>query len=180
MKGSQSQMSKNWPWVNDFKHVALQTVHRGWSLQHKRRRKSSSSFNNRSCSGVKVLSHPFQRQRGRFGLSTASGHLIIEATLFFLVLDDGWMMHHSQMWCKTSVQTCENILHVKKKKKKRDHKIKKKRANLLKTRCIMGQTGTNHALNPSSSHNFLSTLHFHNQNNDKVSQKLNEVEQAYT
>lgn len=142
-------------------------VHRGWSLQHKLTRRnvtSSSPVNNRSSSCVKVPSHPFQRQRGRFGLSTASGHLIIEATLFLLVLDDGWMMHHSQMWCKTSMQTCENIL---KEKKIRDHKIRKKRAHLLKTRCVMGQTGTNHALNPSSSHHFLSSFHFHNQYNDK-------------
>jgi len=37
----------------------------------------------------------------------------------------------------------------------------------------MGQTGTNHALNPCSSYTF-----FHHQYNDKHSQKLNEVEQT--
>lgn len=122
-------------------HIANR-VHRGWSLQHKLQEKnmiSSSPVNNRSCSGVKVPSHPFQRQRGRFGLGAASGHLVTEATLFLLVLDDGWMMHHSQLWGKTSMQTRENIL--------REKKIKKKWAHMFKTHCVMGETGTNHALN---------------------------------
>jgi len=146
-------------------------VHGGWTVQHKltrRNMKSSSCVNNRLGVGAKVPSHPFQRQWGRFRLSTASGHLIIEATLFLLVFDDGWMMHHSQMWCKTPVQTCENILREREKKREKIFL-----AHLFKTSCVMGQTGTNHALNPCSSYTF-----FHHQYNDKHSQKLNEVEQT--
>lgn len=87
-----SQMAKNSPWVNDCKYVALQiefTEVEVYNTSYKKKSAiSSSPVNNRSCSGVKVPSHPFQRQRGRFGLSAASGHLVTEATLFLLVLDN--------------------------------------------------------------------------------------------
>ncbi len=119
MKGS--QMIKKSPWVNDCEYVALQiefTEVEVYNTSYKRNMTSSSPVNNRSCSGVKVPSHPFQRQRGRFGLSTSPGHLVTETTLFLLVLDDDWMMHHGQVWGNTSMQTCKNILREREKKLK--------------------------------------------------------------
>lgn len=89
MKGS--QMIKKSPWVDDCEYVALQiefTEVEVYNISYKRNMTNSSPVNNRLCSGVKVPSHPFQRQRGRFGLSTSPGHLVTEATLFRLVLDD--------------------------------------------------------------------------------------------
>lgn len=120
MKGS--QMNKKSPWVNDCEYVALQiefTEVEVYNTSYKRNMTSSSPVNNRSCSGVKVPSHPFQRQRRRFGLSTSPGHLVTEATLFLLALDDDWMMHHGQVWGNTSMQTCKNILRERKKKRKK-------------------------------------------------------------
>lgn len=68
------------------------------------------------------------------------------------------------------MQTRENIL----REKKKEHKIKKKLAHILKTHCVMGETSTNYALNHVLP--IISCRHFSTFTIDKITKKRNEVE----
>lgn len=54
--------------------------------------------------GAITFFYLFQRQRRRFRLRAAFGHLVTQASLFLLVFRDGGVMHHGQMGSQASMQ----------------------------------------------------------------------------